>query len=334
LEISQAPGAAAVQVMTIHKSKGLGFDVVIVPGLEDRQVPDRGKFGMARGGAGESAWVLQPPAKWVRDLMPDLQAAEAKWGDEQRYEAMCLLYVALTRAKRGLYVLLPTVPKSRKEPESFGSLANWIREAACGEDGVFLSGEAKWFEGVDARTPKGVVEKPALGEGVLKRKRVSPSGEKLVVGAKGGAGKQVGLEVHQLFEGISWLKAGEVPKLPRSQAGAMVEDLLREDVGHAVFEKPEGEVALHLEQAFEVLIEGRWMSGVIDRMHVHRDADGAVERVEIYDFKTDRVESPEELVERYGEQLAAYAEAVGAIFGEVEVRKRFVSTALRTVVEL
>ena len=50
LEISQAPGVAAVQVMTIHKSKGLGFDVVVLPGLEDsKQVPDRGKFEVARG---------------------------------------------------------------------------------------------------------------------------------------------------------------------------------------------------------------------------------------------------------------------------------------------
>ena len=86
--------------------------------------------------------------------------------------------------------------------------------------------------------------------------------------------------------------------------------------------------------ALEVIVDGKWMSGVVDRMHVHRDAEGRAELVEVLDFKTDRVESPEELVERYGEQLEAYAEAVGAIFGEVEVRKRLVSTALRTVVEL
>jgi ATP-dependent helicase/nuclease subunit A len=332
LQISQAPGAAAVQVMTIHKSKGLGFDVVLVPGLEDRQVPDRGKFGMARGGAGASAWVLQPPAKWVRDLMPDLQVAEEKWGDEQRYEAMCLLYVALTRAKRGLYVLLPEVPKSRKEPESFGSLSNWIREAACGEDGVFESGDARWFEKVTARTPKGTVEAPVLAEGVSMRKRVTPSGEKLTVSGKGGTGKKVGLEVHQMFEGISWLKAGEVPKLARTQAGAMVEDLLREDAGHALFEKPDGEVELLREQAFEVLLDGSWMSGVIDRMHVFRDGAGSVERVEIFDYKTDRVESGEELVERYRGQMAAYCRAMRQVFECGEVRANLVSTALKGVI--
>ena len=48
LEISQAPGDAAVQVMTIHKSKGLGFDVVVLPELSDEQVPDRAKYNVAK----------------------------------------------------------------------------------------------------------------------------------------------------------------------------------------------------------------------------------------------------------------------------------------------
>jgi len=55
LEVAQAPGAAAIQVMTIHKSKGLGFDVVFIPELSDKQVPDMGYFQIARG----PGWVMQ-----------------------------------------------------------------------------------------------------------------------------------------------------------------------------------------------------------------------------------------------------------------------------------
>ena len=33
-EISEAAGASVVQVMTIHKAKGLTFDITIVPDLE------------------------------------------------------------------------------------------------------------------------------------------------------------------------------------------------------------------------------------------------------------------------------------------------------------
>jgi len=333
LEISQAPGVAAVQVMTIHKSKGLGFDVVILPGVADRQVPDRGRFEMARGGKGDGAWVLQPPAKWVRDLMPGLQAAEEHWANEQRYEAMCLLYVALTRAKRGLYVLLPAEPKTRQKAggEDFSSLANWIRQAACAEGG-FQAGDAKWHEGVALRKGKASVVMPELAMGVPKRRRATPSSHKEGVGIPGGSGMVVGREVHALFEEVGWLAAGEVPKLPRTQAGAMVEGVLREAGCHALFEKPEGEVRLHREQGFEVLVEGRWMSGVIDRMHVFRDGAGKVERVVIYDLKTDRVETGEVLAERYGEQMEAYCRAMEQVFGCGAVEAFLVSTFLKAVV--
>jgi len=125
LEIAQAPGEAAVQVMTIHKSKGLGFDVVMLPYLSDDQVPAKGNYEVARE---PGQWVLQPPASWVRSLYPALEKAEARWANEQRYEALCLLYVALTRAKRGLYLFLVTEPKSRgKSKESWTSPANLVR---------------------------------------------------------------------------------------------------------------------------------------------------------------------------------------------------------------
>ena len=40
LGIPQAPGVAAIQVMTIHESKGLGFDVVLLPDIPDKTIPE------------------------------------------------------------------------------------------------------------------------------------------------------------------------------------------------------------------------------------------------------------------------------------------------------
>ena len=170
---------------------------------------------------------------------------------------------------------------------------------------------------------------------VPKRRRATPSAAKgaVLTGGKGGAGMKVGSEVHALFERIAWLKAGEIPKLPRTQAGAMTEGLLRNAEAHKVFEEPEGNVTLHREQGFEVLIDGRWMSGVVDRMHVFRDEAGVVTRVEVYDFKTDRVETAEELDAVYGEQMEAYRKAMAAVFDVEDVTCWLVSTALEAVVE-
>ena len=78
--------------------------------------------------------------------MPALHSAEERWANDQRYEAMCLLCVALTRAKRGLYVLLPVPPKPRKDDEGFASLANWVRRSTGGE--VYESGDPAWFTSV------------------------------------------------------------------------------------------------------------------------------------------------------------------------------------------
>jgi exodeoxyribonuclease V beta subunit len=83
--------AAAVQLVTIHASKGLQYPVVYLPTLGDRHVPDpsRPLFHDAEerrcldvGGAGPS---------WGDHV--------ARWADEEAGEWLRLLYVAVTRAQ-------------------------------------------------------------------------------------------------------------------------------------------------------------------------------------------------------------------------------------------
>ncbi|MCD4532838.1 UvrD-helicase domain-containing protein [Nocardioides sp. cx-169] len=83
--------AAAVQLVTIHASKGLEYPVVYLPSLADRFVPKptRPLFHDPDGrrcldvGAGGSGWT-----EHVR-----------RWADEEAGEWLRLLYVALTRAQ-------------------------------------------------------------------------------------------------------------------------------------------------------------------------------------------------------------------------------------------
>jgi ATP-dependent exoDNAse (exonuclease V) beta subunit len=328
LKVNQAPGVAAIQVMTIHKSKGLGFDVVMLPEVPDRKVPDATNFKVARG----EGWVLQAPGKWAYEQFPETKEAYERWGEAEKYEALCLWYVALTRAKRGLYVFLPEEPRSRKgqpEGELFASPANLIRQST----GIpFPEADPAWADEVEAAKVTKESAPPKLPAGVAQRSRINPASRKAkVTSSSGGSGRFIGIEVHRLFESIEWLDPDEIPKMPFSAAGKIVEDALKIEAIHAVFEKQEAE--LYREQAFELIAEGKWMSGVVDRLHVFREG-GVVTRVEVIDFKTDKVANHRELCTRYDGQIAAYRAAVGKVFavGPELVNCRLLSTFLGEVV--
>jgi len=76
------------------------------------------------------------------------------------------------------------------------------------------------------------------------------------------------------------------------------------------------------------VIDGKWLSGVIDRLHVIRDAAGEVTALEVIDFKTDAVERPDELVARYRPQMDAYRRVLQEAFGAVEIDCVLISTRL------
>lgn len=330
LQVNQAPGVAAIQVMTIHKSKGLGFDVVMLPELPDRlQVPNAGDFKVARG----VDWLLQVPGKWAYLAHPETKAAYERWAESQKYETLCLLYVALTRAKRGLYVFLPEEPAARRgKPagERHATPANLVRQSTGLE---LIGSDPDWSASVPSSKKiegGGILKLP---EGKPRRSRTNPSSEKGAAAKGGGTGRRLGVEVHRLFEKIGWLSPGEVPAQSFSAAGKIVEDSLKAEAIHKVFENDGAE--LYREQAFELIYQNKWMSGVVDRLHLYREA-GEVSRIEVIDFKTDVVKSSTDLVVRYLEQMMSYQAAVAQIF-EVSVSMvecRIVSTSLAEVIDV
>lgn len=330
LEISQSPGVAAVQVMTIHKSKGLGFDVVVVPEIEDKQIPNAGKFGVAVG----EGWVLQNPPRWVRALVPELREAEKRWGEEQCYEAMCVLYVALTRAKRGLYVILPDVPKSRKDAGDHASTANWLRRSLGLDDGCdrWEAGDSGWHETVPEREALVRIPAPRLTEAKPLRPRTTPSGEKKAGAARvadSPTGKAFGNEVHAAFEKVGWLDL-DPPDLPETDAGRLVRELLQIPEIRGSFVLDGRSIRLYREQPVEAVLDGAWLSGIVDRLHVAEDGG----TVELIDFKTDAVTDPGEILQRYSGQMAAYRRVLDQMYPEARIKCMILSTALRKWVEI
>lgn len=122
----EAPAEGVVQIMTVHKSKGLGFDVVILPDFTaERNVKSITSPGILslvahQSGVGlhrEIDWVLKMPNKDVCLADPTLLEARQKLENERAYEELCVLYVALTRAKYATHILC-VPPKMASDPDA------------------------------------------------------------------------------------------------------------------------------------------------------------------------------------------------------------------------
>jgi ATP-dependent exoDNAse (exonuclease V) beta subunit len=318
LEFTQSPGIAAVQVMTIHKAKGLGFDVVILPDIPSDSVPQAQYFEVAEG----EAWLTQTPPKWARAMIPELREAEERWSTGQRYEAFCMLYVALTRAKRGLYVLLE--PAAKKSDPDKPSLSNWLTRSIgdSKESGVlYQTGEDDWI-GMIPLSESTQKPQPTMSPAAAtpRRGRKTPSGakSKSTTIAHSSTGMQFGTEVHALLEQITWTDES-APNLPDSDAGQAVSRILQNPTLSPIFQRAGRNIELFREQGADIIQDGKLLTGVIDRLHLHQDANGKVARVEIIDYKTDAVEKTAELAERYQGQMHSYRQVMQSIHPDADV---------------
>lgn len=138
----QLPAANdTVQVLTIHKAKGLQFPVVIVPftDMAGRQ-RDADGIWIAPGDL-----VPELPAALVRfSSLRDMQVPEIDEEERlRRLDDLDLLYVAFTRPEQRLYALVPDIKKidaEKKQKDPFGvELLEFVRDHGSE---VYETGEA------------------------------------------------------------------------------------------------------------------------------------------------------------------------------------------------
>lgn len=305
-----------VRIMTVHQSKGLGFDMVIVSGLDKKGGGNDGARLALGPSASQVKWGVLLPAKDFAEQddvlrkQIEIEEAEDKFGD------LCTAYVALTRAKKALYVVTNELGENSRSKNFARHLALQLGPAPV------KFGEADWCEVPEARVSRELVASapipfsaPLYGT----PKPVSPSSFKSASAMASGflgltlSAAELGIEVHQALSGIEWLECSVLQTDGLSpQAADLVSAFFEKPIAQEVFTKPQNDTELWRERAFDVMLDGQWVSGVFDRVAVHRSEQGLPESAIIYDFKTDHA-GPVEIEERYAGQMEVYRKALCAL---------------------
>ncbi|HID24809.1 MAG TPA: hypothetical protein EYP14_20750, partial [Planctomycetaceae bacterium] len=122
---SEQPGQGAVRVMTIHQAKGLEFDIVVLAELEEAFIKQRPTIVVRRPRPFDPIdGVCAYPNKTVQQVLPDsIRELVRHWEIQTVSEALCVLYVAMTRAVHALYLVVPPCDKApSKVPATYAGL--------------------------------------------------------------------------------------------------------------------------------------------------------------------------------------------------------------------
>ena len=345
----EEPSSGLVRVMTIHKSKGLEFDAVVLPELkEDLAKLDRQYLVRRSSWAAPADLVIFNPVKDQVNSDPELSQLESDLSEVQLQESLSLLYVALTRARRAIYAVISKLSKrdwQKRKQIPVGEVIWRVLESDA-QDGVYKAGCADWASKLAQQAPL-PLDNNTLPLFNFKAKSVQLRPKRLVhvtpsqLEGKGAAqlsdlfkARSVfsfGSHFHKFLESVEWLTEQEL--LSPSEfltatafAGAEQQELLpalsrynevlAQVLNKQKFNQRYGTVLkVYRELPFSYAQEAQLVSGIIDRVVLF--GDEASPQAVVFDYKTDRIAvgEIEQRAEFYRPQLEAYRLGVQALFG-------------------
>lgn len=344
----------AVTIMTVHKSKGLQFPVVIWTDISKKE-------------SAAAAQREQHLYSWRYNLhgfrvgaYGDVNLAWLE--EEQRQHARCeevrVLYVALTRAKYKLLVVgneesdRRTVaemfakagyfPPQGQRPQTLGKEAELnVQYIAYQKPAEFIyqhrlnersAGQELNFENWRQAFERRMENYRAL---CAQKEPLAPSalnGEAVASREAADLGTLVHAALAHYFAGEKDLSVCLRAAAAETELGVHIpaaRQMLETFTASALCRRLQGLQSLACEMPFSLRTEQGVLSGVID--FLARDEQG---QIWVFDFKTDQTDDPAQTAQKYARQLQVYAQAAGQIYPAQPVRAGVVFVRLARLEEV
>lgn len=332
-----------VIVETIHKSKGLEYDIVIYVN-EDKTARSETDICPLQDAAGATEWILQPIRKELMQADATLEQLLDQTISQRDFGNLCTLYVAMTRARRGLYMIsdlkgvhqtstvhfLRQILGSESQPTTLFS----SREAQPRTSEIEHSypvlwsvGDPDWHRTVAPFIPKksSTTVTPSqksfpAAHPRLQLFRPSNQESRQIAATRCFELEQTathfGTLVHEAFEQIEWF--AELPKDLDPNVERTLQTCFNQPEINVLFTKPAEKTTVWRERDFSYVEGDQFVNGVFDRVVLYRDSNDQIIRAEIIDFKTDRIHAAntlEQATAHHRPQLEAYRKALAKIVG-------------------
>ena len=327
-----------VTVETIHRSKGLEYDVVIFINNDKTSFTEKNIKAYRNESQGVE-WVLEPFKKDVMQALDKTSEFIVQTQQENHFSSLCKLYVAMTRAKKALYMMSDLNSSQNHTPVDFLKtyLSDSSEEKELFKDQAFSvlweSGDSNWHQSLNSNRAIDInaFDKRIIGAVPLfqpTHQRLSdfiPSRESKndvhSLSNISSKGKKHGQLVHHAFEQMDWyddtipLESQLDKEIEASTLEALKACFNAKNI-QDIFQKPNTPCILWKEKAFTLSENQVLINGVFDRVHIFLDKNSRYQKAQIIDFKTDSISeesSLDQAIEKHQMQLKSYQNALSKL---------------------
>ncbi|RGB58687.1 UvrD-helicase domain-containing protein [Absiella sp. AM22-9] len=338
--------ADVVRVMSIHQSKGLQFPVVFLWST-DRMTPIEFKeYCIADADLGIAMKAMDLPQRYVRTTIPRI-AMEHKKDKEELEEEMRILYVATTRAQQQMHIVdCIQALEDYKKPLTMsgvydrGGYTSWILQSFLTHpSALFTIKEVhQMWENIPVEKEVSIYQEiPHYHKTHQPMKfssatSITSTEELPAFQPKSGAGMSYGTRMHHMIEHLpntSWDK-----EIITSCAKDLQISLKEYDItsllqlgNHPFYQSLFSKTCYH-ELPFMVKIKDEILHGFMDFVAMDDTF------MTIIDFKTDRLDTPEEFIKLYRSQLSSYQDAMRILYPDKTCETYIYAFHLRTFIQI